>query len=148
VTANPIDFVPDWGPVRKKRQVLTCIHGTEAVGWVTVGLGALDGEPPSLLIDYIRSCDRAEYRSGVVSNWLIDTVLGQWAGRVLRGGPLGDDDDPGPAFRLRTWDRGIEFHDAGCEHVGRAPEPPRSSCQCLRRLVEEVERRQRQRNGG
>lgn len=41
----------------------------------------------------------------------------------------------------RTWERGVESHDAGCEKVRRFLEPPSETCACRKRLEAEVTKR-------
>lgn len=134
MSANSTEFVASWGPVRNQRQVLSCMHCRRSVGSLTVGLAALDSDPRTILVHYIDRDNDDRYGGGVVANWLIDTVTARWPGAVLRGGPLSNDDPRGPSFRLRTWGRGIEFHDGQCELIRSGLGDPPESCECLPRL--------------
>src|SRR5690349_10905885 len=113
------EFEPEWSETPGVSARLTCKHGTEPVGFVDIGLKQVDGDPAVLLIDMIQVDAAPGYRSGRVANWLIDSVVDRWPNLALRGGPLSQDDPPGPSFRLRTWRRGVEFHDGQCELVRR-----------------------------
>jgi hypothetical protein len=55
-------------------------------------------DPAALFIDMIRVDEAAEYRSGRVANWLIDSVVARWPSLALRGGPLSQD-DPGSVIQ-------------------------------------------------
>jgi hypothetical protein len=68
----------------------------------------------------------------------MDQLVETWPRAMLRGGPLSDDDDPGPRFRLRCWDRGIAFHDAGWERTRFGLSAPPTKCACFERLIPEV----------
>ena len=105
------------------------MHDGASAGHVHIGLGGLDIEPPVVQMDFIQVKAEPRYRHGLVSSWLIDTIIARWPRAGLVAGPVEADEDAGPSFRVRTWERGVELHDSSCEH--RLPDPSSSCCQCL-----------------
>lgn len=130
------EFVPAWSPVARERQTLTCMHRGKSVGYVDLGIGGVSGEPPVIRLDMICVEPDRPYRHGVVSNWLIDTVVARWPDAVMMGGPVVADEDSGPSFRVRTWERGIGIHDPVCGLPPSGGAEP--DCGCLSRARREA----------
>lgn len=126
----------EWGPVVKNRQVLTLRVDGQDVGWLHIGVrNAEDEDDPYVALDYARVAGTS--RGSAASLDLIRAVHTRWPDARIVGGPLRDDDPPGPRFRLRCWDEaGVGVHTLGCW------EP--QDCACRGEVVEEVKRRLRQ----
>ncbi|MDO9455217.1 hypothetical protein [Nocardioides sp.] len=83
----------------------------------------------------IRVNDDPHCRHQVVAFFLMRHVVAKWPGAAVVGGPLSEDEGPGPRFRLRCWDElDVPFHSMGCS-LGEG-------CECRAKLPSEIERRQ------
>jgi hypothetical protein len=131
-------LTPAWIEQGDDHRSLRCWDEDQQVGYIDVGIAAAGATPAWVNVDMIDVKDEAQYRRGTVSTWLIDQVVAQWPKAILIGGPLGQDDEPGPSFRLRTWNRGIPFHEAMCEFYWRTAASA-DACGCLQRLKIKVE---------
>lgn len=138
MSAETVPFTAVWTEPSKGRQSLICMDGDVRAGYIDLGIKKVAKDPAWVNVDMVDVEDKEPYRGGVVSTWLVDAVVAHWPEAALIGGPLSQDDDPGPSFRLRTWERGIPFHDAHCELQTNGIIEPSNACSCHDRLLETV----------
>lgn len=74
------------------------------------------------------------YRGGAAGIFLIQEVARRFPGVLITAGPIGDDEDAGPRYRLRCWvDADVPVHEAGCGVAVGGNE-----CECLAWIRREV----------
>ena len=123
---------PDNG---KNRRVLSAtIEGVPA-GSLDLGLAdAEDPDDPEVRLDYVRVHEG--FHGTGLSTGLVREVCALWPAARILGGPVSQDDDPGPRFRLRCWDEfAIQVHEPNCQPGG---------CGCRPLIMAEVEKRYRE----
>jgi hypothetical protein len=136
--APGLDLSLDWCPINAERstptRALVCRDGAKRVGTISLGLRNVDDDYPRVDFDGVKVNDEPVYRDGAVSLSLIRAVRIEYPNAAIVGGPVSNDDAPGPRFRLRAWDEaGVQVHDPQCSRT----EP----CDCMDRLRPEVLRR-------
>lgn len=117
---------------RPHRQALRCLSNNVEIGSILLGVrNADDPDNPYVEFDYVQVAP--EYRDRQLSIQMAQAVQAKYPSARLVGGPLSEDDAPGPSFRLRCWQGGVPIHDPDCDRA----EP----CDCLARLEAEAKRR-------
>ncbi len=121
----------EFGAIKRGRQELSVtVEGVRA-GYLLLGVANVDDqEHPKIELDYAEVDE--PFRGTDLSVALVREVRAHWPRARIVGGPLHDDDGPGPRFRLRCWDAGIEIHRPHCKS---------QACECRARIVEEVAKR-------
>jgi hypothetical protein len=109
--------------------------GGETAGFVSLGLAnAADQEDPRVLLEYVK-VEEAFQGTGLGLQ-LACEINSRWPLARIRGGPVSQDDDPGPRFRLRCWDEiGVQIHEPFCRL---------ERCDCRGRMVSETAERYQQ----
>lgn len=109
----------------------------EGVPAGSIDLGVADVEDlddPKVRLDYVRVNE--QFLGTGLSVALVREVRSLWPLARILGGPVSQDDDPGPRFRLRCWDEAaIEIHEPNCQ-PGR--------CECRALIVGEAAKRYRE----
>jgi hypothetical protein len=123
---------PDNG---KNRRVLSATIEGVSAGSLDLGLAdAEDPDDPKVRLDYVR-VHEASHGTGL-SLGLVGEVCARWPAARILGGPVSQDDDPGPRFRLRCWDEvAIQIHEPNCQPA---------QCGCRPLIVAEAEKRYRE----
>lgn len=117
------------------RRVLSVTVEGQPAGDVDLGLAdAEDEDGPMVRLDHIQVPEA--FRGTGTSVALVRHVRTRWPKARLLGGPVSEDNPPGPRFRLRCWDEaGISIHEPNC-----CP----GECACRELIRAEVAKRYRQ----
>ena len=130
--SDPQELRADWGDVDSsftRSQEVRCYVNDELAGSLTLALrSASDEDDPRVGLSM--ATVGGTFRGGSVGMFLIQQVASAFPDARIIAGPLSDDEDPGPRYRLRCWvDAGVPVHEAGCVLA---------SCDCLAWIRREV----------
>lgn len=126
---------------KRSRQVLSVRVDARPAGHLRLGVADVDdSDDPTIRLDYVEVDHR--FSGTGLSVELVRWVRVRWPLARVLGGPVSQDDDPGPRFRLRCWDEAeIEIHEPNCQS---------GPCMCRDLIVAETAKRYRKwfENGG
>lgn len=131
------DFRAVWSEVAPSSptmsQVVRCFLRDDLAGALTLAVrNAQDADDAS--VGLMWALTEPDFRGGDVGVFLIQEVRRRFPDARITAGPLGDDEDSGPRYRLRCWeDAKVPVHEAGCGATSGDED-----CECLAWIRREV----------